>query len=278
VLAILGAGALGASSGLYIKGLGFSSLAMSSLRMTVPFLIVLPSVIRHGLLFGKPGISGRLFAASALNAVRMYLFILAFKLTKLGNAVVLLYLWPVFALVFDSARLKRPLNRARLAVLFLASAGVVVMNLHRNFSLEGSGLLGSLAMILSSLIFGAIAIVFKDALAIMKETDTLYFENAVGGLVFFPFLLAEIPSVPLVHLGIGIVYGIAVGALGFGLFFYAMKRLPLFKYSALSYTEIPFGLLIGMIFLGEAMTLNQGIGVVLILAGSFLAMRLRAVQ
>ncbi|MEN6490365.1 MAG: EamA family transporter, partial [Rectinema sp.] len=153
ILAVLVAAALGASSGLYIKGLAFSSLAMTSLRMTVPLLLVLPSAAKHGLLLGKRGMRWQLFLASALNAIRLYLYVLAYKLTSMGNAVVLLYLWPVFALV-------------------------------------------------------------------------------IGGIIFLPFLIAEIPHAPLSHLSIGIFYGVAVGLVGFGLFFVGMKRLPLFQYSA----------------------------------------------
>lgn len=276
ILAVLAAAALGASSGLYIKGLAFSSLAMSSLRMTVPFLLVLPSAAKHGLLLGKPGMRGKLLVASALNATRLFLYVLAYKLTAIGNAVVLLYLWPVFALAFDSIRLKRPLSLSRLGVLLLATVGVAVMNMHRDFSLAGPDLIGSACMILSALIFAGANIIFKEALSVVSEIDTLYFQNAVGAIIFLPFLVAEIPGAPLAHLGIGILYGIVVGLVGFGLFFVGMKRLPLFQYSALSYTEVPFGLLLGIVFAGEHMKTNQVAGVTLIITGSFLAQRLRS--
>lgn len=276
ILAVLAAAGLGASSGLYIKGLAFSSLAMSSLRMTVPFLLALPAVARHGLILGKPGMRRQLLVASSLNAVRMFLFILAYKLTAIGNAVVLLYLWPVFSLLIDSIHLRRPLSPAKMGVLLLATGGVVAMNLHRDFSLAGPDLLGSLCMIASALIFAATNITFKQSLAVMSEVDTLYFQNGVGALVFLPFLLAEIPGASLAHLGIGVLYGIVVGLIGFGLFFVGMKRMPMFQYSALSYCEVPFGLLMGIVFRGERMTINQAVGIALIVAGSFLAQRLRS--
>lgn len=275
ILAVLAAAALGASSGLYIQGLAFSSLAMSSLRMTIPFLLALPATAKHGLVLGRPGMRKRLFITSALNAGRLYLFILAFKLTSIGNAVVLLYLWPVFSLLADSVRKREKPGWERLGVLALATAGVAVLNSGGEMAISGDDLLGSACMIVSALIYGGTAIVFKDALSVMTEIDTLYFQNAVGGVVFLPFLLAEIPRVPLSQLGIGIVYGVAVGFVGFGLFFVAMKRLPLFKYSALSYSEVPMGLLVGILFRGETMTAAKWIGVGLVIAGSFLAQKLR---
>ncbi|HEY9054396.1 MAG TPA: EamA family transporter [Rectinemataceae bacterium] len=274
-LAVVAAAGLGASSGLYIKGLAFSSLAMSSLRMTIPFLLALPTVAKHGLLLGRRGMRMRLFVTSALNAGRLYLFIQAFKLTSIGNAVVLLYLWPVFALLMDSLRKREKPGWQKIGVLALATTGVVALNSGQGFSISGNDLLGSACMILSALVYGGTAIVFKDALSVMTETDTLYFQNAIGGMAFLPFLIAEIPHVPLAQLGIGIAYGAAVGFVGFGLFFVGMKRLPLFKFSALSYSEVPLGLLVGILFQGEVMTPWKWLGIALVIAGSFFAQTLR---
>jgi drug/metabolite transporter (DMT)-like permease len=106
--------------------------------------------------------------------------------------------------------------------------------------------------------------------------DTVFFQNAVGGIVFLPFLIAEIPDVSFAHVGLGALYGLMVGYIGFGLIFFGMKRLTLFQYGALSYTEVPFGVLAGILVLGESLRMNQLAGIVLVLGGSFLAQRLRS--
>ncbi len=54
VIAILLGSLLGASSGLYIKTLGFSSLAMTGYRMGIPFLFFLPLMIRKKMVLGPP--------------------------------------------------------------------------------------------------------------------------------------------------------------------------------------------------------------------------------
>ena len=130
-------------------------------------------------------------------------------------------------------------------------------------------------MIASAIIFAWSTIIFKGALAEIDEIDAVYFQNGVGAIAFLPFLLAEMPGAPPAQIGIGLIYGLAVGLVGFGLYFVGMKRLPLFQYSALSYFEIPSGLLMGILFMGEAMTVGRAVGVALIFAGSFMAMRLR---
>ena len=91
-----------------------------------------------------------------------------------------------------------------------------------------------------------------------------------------PGTLAELPGAAIAHIGLGALYGLVVGFIGFGLIFYGMKRLTLFQYGALSYTEVPFAVLAGILFLGEGLTINQMAGILLVVGGSFLAQRLRS--
>lgn len=103
----------------------------------------------------------------------------------------------------------------------------------------------SVCMIVSAMIFAGTNVIFKQAPAHINEIDTLYFRNVISAFVFLPFLITKVPHAPLSHQGIGIFYGVAVGFVGFGLFFVGIKRLPLFQYSALSYSEVPFAMLLG---------------------------------
>ena len=130
-------------------------------------------------------------------------------------------------------------------------------------------------MILSAFMYAVSTIIFKDSLKDSDEFDLLYFQNAVGGIIFLPFVVAGIIVAPLRDTALALLYGAGVGALGFGLFFFSMKRMPLFRYSAISYMEVLFGLLLGVLFLGETVAINQVFGVAAIVAGSYIAQRLR---
>jgi len=276
MLAVLVAASLGASSGLYIKRVGFSSLALSGFRMGVPFLFMLAVMIRGRRVLGPPAQRRALWGASGLNAVRMLLFVAAYKLTTVGNAVVLLYLWPVFALILDSIGARRKPSLAQAGLVALSFAGVLVMNLSRGLSLEAAGLRGSLLMIASAALFATTSIMFKKALATVHETDALYFQNAVGALVFCPFLVAELGSAPPIDLALGLLYGFSVGLVGFGLFFFAMKRLSLFQYGALAYTEVLIAVLLGALVFGERLGASQLVGALMVVAASFLSQRARS--
>lgn len=269
--AVLLASALGAASGLFIKGLPYSSLGMTGFRMGIPFLFFLPLMIKRGLFLGPKQNRKQVLLGSLINALRMFLYVLAYKLTSIGNAVVLLYLWPLFALILDSVIQKKKLKSSEIILILIAMTGVIFLNLHRDLSLKGDDLLGGLIMILSAFIFSITTLIFKEALKDHKETEVLYFQNALGALIFIPFLCAELPAHSLTDFGVGVFYAFMVGIIGFGCFFVGLKRMPLFQYSALTYMEVFFGVLYGVILLNEVLLWNMILGSILILTASFLS-------
>jgi drug/metabolite transporter (DMT)-like permease len=130
-------------------------------------------------------------------------------------------------------------------------------------------------MLAASAGFAVTVIMFKKALESVRETDAVYFQNAVGAVVYLPFL-AELGSASGLDIAIGAGYGAAVGMAGFFCFFFAMKRLPIFQYGALAYSEVPIGVLLGVLVLGESFAPNQLAGAVIVMTASFLAQRLRS--
>lgn len=269
--AVILAAAVGASSGLYIKSISLSSFALTGFRMGIPFLFFLPLVIKNKLVLGIKGSRKKILLGSLLNAVRMFLYVLAYKLTTITNAVVLLYLWPIFALLLENFIYKKKLRLNEILILFMALSGVIMLNLRQGFSLTGSDFLGSVVMILSALIFSVTMLVFKNILKGHHEGEVLYFQNALGSLIFLPLLILELPGTPVSESMLGVIYGFSAGIVGFGLFFYALKRLPIFQYGALTYIEVFWGVLYGVFFIGEVLTPNIIAGVLLILISSVLS-------
>ena len=262
---------IGASSGLFIKTISYSSLAFSGFRMGVPFLILLPIIIKKGLVLGPKTSRKKIWIGSLFNALRMLLYILAYKLTSIANGVVLLYLWPLFALLLEAGVRKKALKLKEISLLFLALAGVIFLNLEKGFSLSAADLLGSLCMICSALLFSVSVLIFKDALADHSEVEVLYFQNALGAIIFLPFMLAEIPGTATTETGVAAVYGLLVGIVAFGCMFYTMKRMPMFQYGALTYLEVIFGVILGMLFLHEGFNLFKGLGIFMVLSASILS-------
>jgi drug/metabolite transporter (DMT)-like permease len=239
--------------------------------MAVPLAFLLPLVIKRGSwrVSGDHRLS--LLLGSSINALRMLLYILSFKLTAMGNAVVLLYLWPLFALLLQSLKDRRLPKPREFLLVAAAFTGVTVMNLHRDFSLTGNDAAGTALMTASALLFAWTTLIFKKNLSGVGETDTVFFQNVLGALIFFPFLMTELPSLSGSQIFLGILYGFLVGLTAFTLFFYALKRLPLFQYSAMAYIEVLFGLVFSVVFLFETITWNMIAGAMLVVGASFMA-------
>ncbi len=158
----------------------------------------------------------------------------------MGNAVVLLYLWPVFALFVTAFRSRKMPGIKNILIISAAFAGVVVMNIHREFSMSNSDLFGSLSMILSAFIFSIAVFIYKKALSGYSEGEVIYFQNSLGALVFLPFLIKDICAYQVSDILYGSLYGFLVGIVTFMLFFYALKRVSVFHYSILTYSENNF--------------------------------------
>jgi drug/metabolite transporter (DMT)-like permease len=269
--AILLATTLGASSGLFIKSLPFSGLGMTGFRMGVPFLFLLPLMIKRKMILGPVKNRKKIWMGSLLNAIRMILYVLSYKLTTMTNAVVLLYTWPLFALLIHSITTREKLKVKEIGLLIIAFSGVILLNAHKGFSLSGSDMKGNIFMIISALIFAISLLIFKDALVDHSEGEVLYFQNALGAVILIPFLAAEIPGMPLTATLTGLFYGFSVGIIGFGCFFIALKRLPIFQYGVLGYFEVFIAVLFGILLLGEEVRWNIILGALMILITSFLS-------
>jgi drug/metabolite transporter (DMT)-like permease len=274
VLLLTGA-VIAALSGLFIKVLPLSTTALLGFRFGIPFLVMLPYMIKKKNYLGRKQDRIVLWSGGFLNLLRMAFYIIAFKLTAIGNAIVLLYLWPVFALIITFARYRKMPDIKNMLVILTAFLGVVVMNLHREFSMESSDLFGSLSMIASAFIFSAAVLLFKKALFGYSEGEVVYFQNSLGALVFIPFLVIEAGKYQTGDLLLGALYGLLIGVVCFLLLFFALKRVSVFHYSILTYMEIPFAIVVGLLFLGESLAVNQIVGMVIVVISSFTAQRLK---
>ena len=100
-LTVILAATIGGSNGVFIKLLSLPSTSITFFRVFIPVAILL-------VYFGWKKI--KLFqgnykimlVASGLNAARMFFFIFAYLHTSIGNAVIFLFTWPIFATIFGA--------------------------------------------------------------------------------------------------------------------------------------------------------------------------------
>lgn len=214
-----------------------------------------------------------MLVASGLNAVRMFLYVVAYRYTSIGNAVILLFTWPIFATIFGAIILKEKVSKRTALLIGMAFLGIIIMYSNKKISFGSNDFIGMGAMLLSAIIFSITAVIFKKELKNYSTTETIFCQNLIGAIVFLPFIFINKPLPTITQTSVASVYGFLVGIVALLLFFYALKKLKMSHYSLFTYWEVPAALIFSVIFFKEVITINMFFGGVLIVIAGLLLRR-----
>ncbi|MEK6901746.1 MAG: DMT family transporter [Nanoarchaeota archaeon] len=258
-LAIIFAATIGGSSGVFIKLLNLTSTSITFFRVFIPVILLLAyfSWKKIKLFQGNYKI---MLIASGLNAARMFLYFFAYLYTSIGNAVIILFTWPIFATIFSAVFLKEKVSKKTASLIGVAFLGIIIMYMNKEISFGNKDFIGTAAMLLSAIIFSITAVIFKKELKNYTKTETIFYQNLVGAIVFLPFIFINKPIPTIAQTGVASLYGFLVGIVAFLLFFFALKKLKMSHYSLFTYWEVPAALIFSAIFFKEVITLNMIIG------------------
>jgi drug/metabolite transporter (DMT)-like permease len=260
------------SSGTFIKLINLNPFQLSSFRMAIPTLILsIYFIIRKNNVFKRDNRMALL--ASFLNAIRMFLYFVGFTHTSVGNAVIILYTWPIFVTLFSTFMLKDRLTKSKVVALFVAFFGIVMMYFNYKFSFESNDFIGMSAILLSSCIYSLSIIVFKKDSDKYSKIEITYFQNFIGAFIFLPFLFIYKPFPSLEKMSLMTTYAVLVGIVGFTLFFAALKKIKASVASNLAYIEIVSAITYSVIILREKVTWNMIVGGMLIVSSVLVVQR-----
>lgn len=210
-----------------------------------------------------------LLIASSINGLRLYLYFLGYSLTSIGNAVTMLYTWPLFATLFSAIYLRERLTYKKLLIIGIAFVGIVLMFSNKSFHFKSNDVKGMLASLVAAALYATTVPLFKKQLQKSPVGETVFYQNVVGAFLFLPFLFINpIPS--LQQSSVLSFYAVLIGAIGFYLFFSGLKRLKASTASFLAYTEIISSFIFGVVFFQDPITVPTIIGAVTITVSSFL--------
>ncbi len=268
------AGIIWGLSGIFVKYLGLPPTTTTFFRLAVPTVILfLFFVVQKIKLFH--GNNKLILVASVLNAGRVYLYTVGFTFASIGNAIIVLYTWPIFTTIFGILFLKERVSKRTFFLLFTALVGttLVYFNTYIYFNKEFSfsdNFIGMTAMLFSAIIYALTVIIFKKESKKYSEYETIFYQNVLGSILFIPFLFINQPFPTLPQVSIGIVYGALIGLIGFIFFFSALKKIKVSTVSLLSYSEVISAILLAIIFFHETLTWNVMIGGSLIIIATTL--------
>ena len=275
-LAVILCGVIAGTSGLWIKMMtSMSAASIGFFRTCVPVLFLLPFLWRREESIWR-GNNKKMLLTSGINAGRMYLYLVAYIYTSIGNAVVLFYSWPIFAAILGMIYLKERVTIRQIFLLLLAFTGLIIVYSQKSFSWEDRDFIGMLAALGAALTYAITVIIYKSESDRYHRNELIFFQNLLGAIIFAPIFFLQFPTVEIPHIGIGILYGIVIGVIVFGLFFYGLKYLPASRASGLMYMEVVSTIIMGAIFLQESLSPSMLLGGGMIIISSFLLTQMKS--
>jgi drug/metabolite transporter (DMT)-like permease len=254
---------------LYADGLSAPSMLFWRYAIAIVALAAAARIARHGLSRAWRHGAWRIFAVGAtLGAAQTLCFWQSIQTLETSIAVLLFYTFPVVTLALDRLVFKQPIRSLALwciGVILLGAGLITGPGLHGG-TLDLRGLAWALPSPLIYALYLAI-----NARLLRGYPPLIGAIGLFGGMAVTFGLTAAILGldVPTSSGGWGLLVFIALGpgALTMTLFAYSVPRLGASSFAILANAELVTVVLIGVVVLGEAVTLGRVIGGALIVAG-----------
>jgi drug/metabolite transporter (DMT)-like permease len=243
-------------------------------RLAIAAVVLLPLAWRLGAL---RGLAARWRTLTVFAAVEMAIpwQLLGFGELRVSSSLtaILIAAVPLFvallALRFDHAERPTP---TRLAGMLIGLAGVAAL-VGIDLGGKSDALLGAAAILLVAFFYAVGPMIVKRRLSDVDPLGPVAASVAIGTLLVTPFALADLPdSMPpadtLASLG---VLGLFCSALAFLFFFRLIAEVGPGRATVITYVNPVVALALGVAVLDESVTTGVIAGLLLILAGSWLA-------
>jgi len=276
---ILLAVVLWSSSGIIIKYSGmpvsvliFFSCLISSACLGLSMLIRKQRISLQGI---RP--FQTLLALGPISLINTFSFYFAYQNTSVANAVLTHYTAPIFVALIAPLFLKeRPSVKIAIAVA-AATAGLWIMlgasadQFVGLFFAGDHNAVGIMAGLLSGFAYGVLIIILRLLAPSYDPVVMTFFQNTIIALMLLPFirLPENFASAWWAFAVMGTVHSIAAPVL----YFRGMKEVTAYTASILGYLEPVCVIILGMIFLNEAVGISTLAGGLMILFSGYLTLK-----
>jgi drug/metabolite transporter (DMT)-like permease len=241
-------------------------------RVALAALVLLPLAIRTGALRGLPL---RWLVAFAAVEIAIPFPLIGFGEVRISSslAAILIAALPLvvafLALRFDHAERPTPV---RLLGMLVGLGGVVAL-VGIDIGFRGPELLGAAAVLAATLGYAAGPLIVKRQLANADPLGPVTAAMAIASIMLLPFGIADFPAeMPATDTLVSIVVlGLICSALAFLVFFRLIAEVGPSRATVITYVNPIVALALGVAVLGESVTAGAIAGLLLILAGSWLA-------
>ena len=239
-------------------------------------LIILQKKQRHFAQY-SPRDYAKMFCMGFLGLYLYYIFLYgSFSLAPAGQANIINYLWPIFVVIFSVILLKEKATWKTFLAILLSFAGAILVFSRGDFSsLQNEYTGGYLLAFGAAVCYGLFSVLGKK-LQYEKFTSMLVFYVASLCLITPTMLAASkfaIPQSLSTWLALLFLGGLA-NSLGFVFWFKALEKGDTHKLANLIYINPFLSLLFVYLINGEAIPLVSILGLLLIVCGIFVQLRL----
>jgi drug/metabolite transporter (DMT)-like permease len=241
-------------------------------RVTLAAIVLLPVALESGALRGLPLRWLALFAAAEI-AVPFPLIGFGEQRIDSSLAAILIASLPlvvaVLAVRFDDA--ERP-TAARLAGMLIGLAGVAAL-VGIDLGGHSAQLLGAGAVLIATIGYAVGPLVVKNKLSGADPLGPVTAALGIASVMLLPFGIGDMPSTAPSFDAVGsvVVLGLVCSALAFMLFFRLIAEVGPSRAAVITYINPIVALALGVAILGEDVGPGAVAGLLLILAGSWLA-------
>ncbi len=249
---------------------------MIFLRLCIGSIILVPIAVHRKVLSFPPGAYKYIALYALMEIVTPWFLITnAERAIPSGLTGLLLATVPIWSAIFTSLGGDKSVwSRTRLFGLVVGFVGV--LSLVGLESLTGNSALWAIgSVLLASIGYAYAVIMIRNVLPSVSGIGINAAALVMGAVAYAPFAFAQWPTQAISAKSLWAVVGLGAlcTALAFVLFFELMKEIGPARSSFITYLNTLFAVLLGVIVLGEPVTIGIAVGLPLVLVGSFFATR-----
>jgi drug/metabolite transporter (DMT)-like permease len=207
------------------------------------------------------------------------LFIVGLSRTSVSHSAIMISMTPIWVLVLAALRRLERITPRRVGGLAAAFSGAVLLALEKSRnSGPGPTLAGDVATLLAGLAFALYTVLGKEVNHRYGVFTVNTFLFGVGSVVLLPAVLWQGWSFPFQHISttgwLSLVYmGVFPSFVCYLIFYHALGYVPASRLTMLAYVQPVAATVLGVLLLGEPVTVSLVTGGAAILGGVYLAER-----
>lgn len=276
---------LWSSLGIVIKLSGMPVHLLMFFSCIISALVLGLMLIRTGFRRDMPGGKGVLyfFALGFISLINTFSFFYAYKNTSIANAILTHYSAPVIVAFLAPIFLKERLTVRVLLAVAIATTGLWIMldvsaTQFLKLAVEGDKNTGGiLAGLFSGFAYAVLIIIIRMLAQNFNPVIMTFFQNLIIASALLPFVFLtpqffNLLASPFSWLAFGVM-GVVHSTIAPILYFRGMRDVTANKTAILGYLEPVCAIILGMIFLGEAVNYKTIIGGFMILFSGYLTVK-----